>query len=117
MPWDVKASTPVRDWMLGTDDRTYAQIMERIKVLRQVGPGLGRPLVDSVKGSRHANMKELISGSSGRQKVRILFAFDPDRKAVLLIAGDKADNWTAWYKINIPLADDLLDRYLAGEEI
>jgi hypothetical protein len=46
--WDVKVSTPVKDWMLSTDDRTYAQIMERIRVLRQVGPGLGRPLADDL---------------------------------------------------------------------
>lgn len=48
----------------------------------------------------------------------MLFAFDPERSAIMLIAGDKAGNWTRWYKKNIPLADDLFDehnRRLKGE--
>ncbi|HJF13429.1 MAG TPA: type II toxin-antitoxin system RelE/ParE family toxin [Enteractinococcus helveticum] len=42
----------------------------------------------------------------------MLFAFDPDRQAILLLAGDKAGNWTRWYKKNIPVADDLFDDHL-----
>ncbi|NLE58283.1 MAG: hypothetical protein GX616_07980 [Planctomycetes bacterium] len=45
-------------------------------------------------------------------QVRILFAFDPKRQAILLITGDKAGNWQRWYKKNIPLADNLLDEHL-----
>lgn len=44
--------------------------------------------------------------------MRILFAFDPERQAILLIAGDKAGNWQRWYKKNIPLADNLFDEHL-----
>ncbi|WP_238692260.1 type II toxin-antitoxin system RelE/ParE family toxin [Rothia koreensis] len=62
--------------------------------------------------SRHHNMKELRPGSSGRSELRILFAFDPQRSAILLIAGNKAGNWIRWYKKNIPLADDLFDDHL-----
>jgi hypothetical protein len=43
----------------------------------------------------------------------VLFAFDPTRQAVLLVAGDKAGAWERWYRVNIPLADDLLDRHVA----
>jgi len=57
------------------------------RVLRDHGPALGRPLVDSVKGSRHKNMKELRPGSTGRTEVRVLFAFDPKRRAILLVGG------------------------------
>jgi hypothetical protein len=57
-------------------------------------------------------MKELRPGSSGRSELRILFAFDPQRSAILLIAGNKAGNWIRWYKKNIPLADDLFDDHL-----
>lgn len=57
-------------------------------------------------------MKELRPGSSGRTELRILFAFDPARKAILLIAGDKAGNWKRWYTRNIPRADDLFDEHL-----
>lgn len=88
--------------------------MAAIEVLREVGPRLGRPLVDTVKASRHKNMKELRPGSSGGSELRILFAFDPERSAILLIAGDKAGNWTRWYKRSIPVADDLFDGHLRG---
>ena len=58
-------------------------------------------------------MKELRPGSTGRTEFRLLFAFDPERQAILLIAGDKAGDWRGWYKKNIPLADDLFDDHLA----
>lgn len=57
-------------------------------------------------------MKELRPGSSGRSELRVLFAFDPERRAILLIAGDKAGNWQRWYNTHIPLADDLFDDHL-----
>jgi len=65
-----------------------------------------------VSSSRHRNMKELRPGSSGRSELRVLFAFDPERSAIMLIAGDKAGNWTRWYKKSIPLADDLCEDHL-----
>lgn len=70
-------------------------------------------MVDSVVGSRHKNMKELRPGSSGRSELRVLFAFDPDRRAIMLVAGDKAGNWQKWYRTNIPLADDLFAEHLS----
>lgn len=57
-------------------------------------------------------MKELRPGSSGASELRVLFAFDPERRAIMLIAGDKAGNWERWYRKKIPLADDLFDRHL-----
>ena len=57
-------------------------------------------------------MKELRPGSSGRSELRVLFAFDPGRSAIMLIAGNKAGNWTRWYRKNIPLADDAFDDHL-----
>ncbi|GAC1499182.1 MAG: hypothetical protein NVS2B15_21840 [Pseudarthrobacter sp.] len=57
-------------------------------------------------------MKELRPGSSGRLELRILFAFDPERRAILLVAGDKTGNWSKWYKTNIRVADDLFDDHL-----
>lgn len=81
-------------------------------VLREKGPQLGRPLVDTVTASRHRNLKELRPGSTGRSELRVLFAFDPERRAIMLVAGDKAGNWTRWYRRNIPVADDLLDCHI-----
>lgn len=44
--------------------------------------------------------------------LRVLFAFDPRRQAILLLGGDKSNDWSGWYERNIPLADDLYDQYL-----
>ena len=59
-------------------------------------------------------MKELRPGSRGRSELRVLFAFDPVRRAILLVAGDEAGNRSKWYKVNIPRADALLDMHLEG---
>ena len=56
-------------------------------------------------------MKELRPGSTGRTKIRVLFAFDAKRKAILLVGGDKSSNWNIWYKKNIPIADSRLDEH------
>jgi hypothetical protein len=65
------------------------ETLAHARLLEEFGPTLGRPRVDTLKGSRHANMKELRFDASGGVW-RIAFAFDPRRKAVLLVCGDKA---------------------------
>ena len=59
-------------------------------------------------------MKELRPGSTGRTEVRVLFAFDKERKAILLVGGDKSDDWSSWYRANIPVADDRFGDHQAG---
>ena len=66
-------------------DELLAQLLR----LREFGPTLGRPAVDTIKGSRVANLKELRFAAGGGVW-RVLFAFDERRVAVLLAAGDKA---------------------------
>ena len=56
-------------------------------------------------------MKELGPGSTGRTEVRVLFAFDIERMAMLLVGGDKSDDWDGWYKANIPVADERFDEH------
>src|SRR5713101_6471834 len=90
-----------------------AAIDVTVEVLQERGPALGRPLVDTVKGSRHANMKELRPRG---ETIRILFAVDPRPTAILLLGGDKRGRWNAWYKTMIPLADQLYDGYLAQSQ-
>ncbi|MEX1038247.1 MAG: type II toxin-antitoxin system RelE/ParE family toxin [Acidimicrobiia bacterium] len=102
----------VDEWLKSLDESSYEQVVAALEILRDGGPTVGRPLVDTVKGSRHKNMKELRPGSSGKTELRVLFAFDPEREAVLLVAGDKAGNWKGWYKQCIPRADDLFDMHL-----
>lgn len=71
-------------------------------------------MVDTVAGSRHPNMKELRPGSTGRSEVRVLFAFDRLRSAILLVGGDKSGDWHGWYRRNVPIADDRFDQHQAG---
>ena len=103
----------VAGWLRELDDDSYEQVMAALELLASQGPHLGRPVVDSVRHSRHRNMKELRPGSSGRSELRVLFAFDPARRAIMLVAGDKAGDWDRWYKKNIPRADDLFDAHLS----
>lgn len=106
----------VESWILGLDDETYYLVAAAIDRLESEGATLGRPTVDRIKGSRHHNMKELRPGSAGRSEIRILFAFDPKRRAILLIAGDKSGRWKRWYDVNIPIADDKFDEWVANDE-
>ena len=109
MPYDVYFTAQAEDWLMALDDDDYDAIMARIELLEERGPGLGRPVVDTITGSRHPNIKELRAGT-----MRALFAFDPLRQAIVLVGGDKRDHWSGWYARNIPLADDLLDAHLAA---
>jgi len=102
----------ITDWLAGLDDRSHELVIAALELLAERGPLLGRPLVDTVIGSRHNNMKELRPGSAGRTELRALFAFDPQRVAVILIAGDKQGRWKRWYDENIPIADDRFDAHL-----
>lgn len=109
--WDVDLEL-IEDWLTELDQESYEQVVAALELLQERGPQLGRPLVDTIKASRHKNMKELRPGSSGRSELRVLFAFDPERKAIFLVAGDKAGRWEKWYKVNIPIADDRFDDHL-----
>jgi hypothetical protein len=64
--------------------------------LAEDGPGLGRPLVDTISGSKLPNLKELRPGSIGGTEVLLLFIFDPQRRVVFLVGGDKAGKWSDW---------------------
>jgi hypothetical protein len=100
-----------------SNDRATAVLVgQAITALLEEGPSLGRPLVDRIKGSALHNLKELRPGSSGTAEIRILFIFDPDRNAVLLVAGDKAGQWTSWYRRAIPLAEARYAIYLKEKE-
>ena len=111
MSWEIDVGL-IEEWLLALDEATYDQVIAALRLLSEDGPSLGRPLVDSVKASRHHHMKELRPGSVGRSEIRILFAFDPARHAILLIAGDKSGNWRGWYREHIPVADDRFDAHL-----
>jgi hypothetical protein len=113
MGWEVEYTDEFGSWWSGLDDDAQDAIVAAVDVLEDRGPGLGRPLVDTVHGSRHPNMKELRPPAGN---IRILFAFDPRRAAILLIGGDKTNQWRAWYEQMIPVADRLYDDHLATLE-
>lgn len=112
----------IAEWLASLDADTRNCVAAAVEILSEQGPALGRPLVDTVKGSRHKNMKELRPTSPGMSEFRILFAFDPRRKAILLLGGDKsgetvkasakAAKWAKWYRKAIPEADRRFDEHL-----
>lgn len=90
-----------------------SEILALALVLQQFGPQLGRPRVDTLKGSSHANLKELRLDAAGGVW-RVAFAFDPKRKAILLVAGDKSGgSETKFYRELIRKADKRFDAHLA----
>jgi hypothetical protein len=118
--WEVYQTDEVAGWMerLRRDDPAAADHVEAaVDVLSEYGPTLGRPLVDTLTGSKIANLKEL---RPRQTTIRVLFVFDPWRSAILLIAGDKAGQWKTWYDRAIPRAEELFEVYLKeraeGEE-
>lgn len=89
------------------------ELLAHALLLREFGPNLGRPTVDTLKGSKHANMKELRFSWEG-QVWRLAFAFDPQRQAILLVGGDKGGaDQKRFYKRLIAIADERFDEHLA----
>jgi hypothetical protein len=107
--WTVLFSVEAEEWLASLTDQEWSSIMASIEMLEEQGPSLGRPAVETITGSRHRNMKELRSFGG---HLRALFAFDPRRRAVVLLGGDKAGDWARWYERSIPRADALYDEYL-----
>ena len=111
MTWIVDIEL-IAEWLTSLDGGSREQVVAAVELLEEHGPHLGRPVVDSVVGSRHKTMKELRPGFSGRSELRLLFALDPERRAIILVAGDKAGAWKRWYRQSIPKADALFDEHL-----
>jgi hypothetical protein len=120
--WEIYLTDEVNQWLdelAANEAGSHRQAVYAIEALAAGGPNLGRPLVDRIKGSSIHNLKELRPGSAGTSEMRILFAFDPWRSSVLLVAGNKYGRWTEWYRQAIPHAEQLYERYLkerAAEE-
>ena len=118
--WQVKVTDEYAAWFskLIKDDLGSATLVaQAVAALREDGPSLHRPLVERLKGSKIHHLKELRPGSRGHSEIRIIFAFDPTRSALLLLGGDKAGNWERWYRENMPIAERLYIEYTTdGDE-
>jgi len=109
--WQVDAIADYQAWWLGLAEGLQDEIAAIVEGCLEIqGPRLGRPYADTLKESRHENMKELRVQYQG-DPWRIFFAFDPRRHAILLIGGCKSGD-PKFYKKMIPKADDLYDAHL-----
>lgn len=113
MPWAVIHHSDFEAEFDALDGAVQEELLSAQGALVERRPALGRPLVDTLNGSNHANMKEIrLKAADGEW--RVAFAFDPHRKAVVLCAGDKSGvAQDRFYKVLIARADARFDRWLA----
>jgi len=111
--WVVEIGDEFKSEFFALQKDVQTEILAFSRLLQQFGPQLGRPRADTLKDSRHANMKELrLSASDGEW--RVAFAFDTKRKAILLVAGDKSGvGAKRFYRELIRKADGRFDAHLA----
>ena len=112
--WKILVTTEFETWHQTLTDSEKIALSNVLALLEHRGPVLGRPHVDRVESSRYHNMKEIRLPNG----IRVLFAFDIRRSAVLLIGGNKSERdgnsptWNRWYERMIPIADLILDRHI-----
>lgn len=116
MTWHVEFHDDFESEFGNLSEEVQDGILSTAALLARVGPSLKRPHADTLKGSKHANMKELRCNADDGVW-RIAFAFDRERKAILLTAGDKVGvNEKRFYKTLIAKADERFDQHLAEQE-
>jgi len=111
MVWAVQSVVEFERWFLNLESAIRVEIAAKISLLQQVGPTLGRPHADTLKGSAYPNMKELRIQIGG-EPWRVFFAFDPRRSAILLVGGNKGGDGR-FYEVNLPIADERYRDHLA----
>ena len=96
------------------DEHLQDELLAHANLLQEFGPNLGRPSVDTLKGSSYPNMKELRFNWMG-EVWRVAFAFDPQRQAIFLVAGDKSKvNQKRFYARLIDIADSRYREHIAS---
>jgi hypothetical protein len=109
--WEILITDECKAWYDSLSEEEQDSVVYAVGLLEEKGPQLRRPYADVIHGSRYINMKELRVQHDGRP-YRVLFIFDPERNAVLLIGGDKTGNHR-WYEEFVPKADAIYTEYLA----
>ena len=110
MDWNVEYTEEFGEWWTTLTDNQQDDITATAELLIEYGPGLRFPHSSGIAGSRHGHMREL-RVQSGGQPIRVFYAFNPRRTAILLIGGDKTGD-DRFYKIYIPIADKLYEEHL-----
>jgi len=111
MAFDVVSTEQFDDWFDTLSVPMQEAVLYSVELLRAQGIHLGRPHADTLKGSQYPNMKELRVRHAGHH-LRVLFAFDPTRSAVLLLGGDKTAVGNRIYERLIRAADALYETHL-----
>lgn len=115
MKWIVKFHDIFEMEFDRLNNKVQDELLAHALLLEKFGPQLGRPAVDTLKGSKYTNMKEL-RFKANHGVWRVAFAYDPKRQAILLIAGNKAGaSEKRFYKELIRKADERFKSYLEGE--
>src|SRR5579859_8089163 len=107
MIWEIEFTDEFGAWFSRLSPLEQERIDAAVMKLAELGPALGRPLADTLEDPEMPNLKELRPGN-----VRILYAFDPRRTAILLCGGDKRNRWESFYEEMIPRAKRLYAEYL-----
>jgi hypothetical protein len=115
--YELRFFRDVLDWintLAKEDPDSHDHVIAALERLQETGPAIRRPMDGTISGSRYRNMRELRARSGSRVSIRLLFIFDPRRRAIFLVAGDKAaeGQWRAWYPRAIALADERYGAYL-----
>ncbi len=110
MPWEVEYTDEFGTWWGGLTEAQQDRLAATVRLLAGHGPALGFPYSSGIKGSKHEHMRELRVQSAGNP-LRVFYAFDPRRTAILLIGGDKTGK-DRFYEEYVPRADALYDAYL-----
>jgi hypothetical protein len=110
--WTVELAPEFESELLALAAEVRIELLAQTRVIEQFGPAARRPRVDTLKGSKHANMKEL-RFDAGDGVWRVAFAFDPKRRAILLVAADKSgQSQRVFYRRLIATADKRFDAHL-----
>jgi len=113
MPWNILFHDDFHAEFQAMGSTLQDELLAHARLIQEFGPHLGRPTVDTLKGSKHANMKELRFDYEGGVW-RVAFAFDTERAAILLVGGDKGGaDQRRFYKKLIASADAKFDEHLA----
>jgi hypothetical protein len=108
--WEVEFTDEFEEWWRALSESEQGKVDARVSLLMEQGPNLGFPFSSQVKTSRFPEMREL-RAQAGGDPLRMLYAFDPRRTAILLVAGDKTGD-DRWYEKSVPVADRLFERHL-----